>query len=165
MWQLLMHRNTTTNTSSSRKQPLKVPAASAAVTSAGTAASTGSSGIAEGRGEGLQQQLLLLLRLQGSSSLQLLQRQVVVLQLMVDAQAAAGRGQRLWSDDAVRAFQGVVGWCVLACRLVSKFPEACASPWPVYKPGLQAKCFCWYQFVPGSLQRVARMMLIGITTH
>lgn len=107
MWQLLMHHNTTnTNTSSSMAQAAK------------QTASKGSSDGAEGRDEGLEQQLLSLLRLHGGSSVQLLQRQVVVLQLMVDAQAAAGRGQRLWSD-VVRASDDTVGWVVLACWLPS----------------------------------------------
>lgn len=46
---------------------------------------------------GAQQQLLELLQLQGNV-IQQLQRQVVLLQLMVDAQKAAGSRQRLWSE-------------------------------------------------------------------
>jgi hypothetical protein len=129
MWQLLMHKHNTnaatTGSSSSRAQPVK-QAVSSSAKPAGATASSGSSGGAEGRDEGLEQQLLSLLQLQGSSSVQLLQRQVVVLQLMVDAQAAAGRGQRLWSD-AVRTSDDAVGlgWAVHAGW--PHVAEGCAS--------------------------------------
>lgn len=81
IWQLLMH-------GSGSQQP-KV---AAKPTAAAAAASRG------GEVEGAQQHMLCLLRLQSSSSVQQLQRQVVALQLMVDAQTAAGSGQRLWSN-------------------------------------------------------------------
>jgi hypothetical protein len=84
IWQLLVHN------SSSSSQLVKVPAKPAAAASAD---------------DGAEHQLLLLLRLQSSSSVQQLQRQVVLLQLMVDAQMAIASRQRLWSDT-VRAGVG-----------------------------------------------------------
>lgn len=91
LWQLLM------NTSNSQ-QP-KVAAKPTPPAPTGAAAS------GAGEGEGAQQQLLCLLRLPSSSSVHQLQRQVVALQLMVDAQTAAGSGQRLWSDGVSAALR------------------------------------------------------------
>lgn len=82
VWQLLMQNN-------SSSQLVKAPAKSPAVASAD---------------DGAEQQLLSLLRLQSSSNVQQLQRQVVLLQLMVDAHTATASRQRLWSDT-VRAWR------------------------------------------------------------
>lgn len=91
IWQLLMHK---ASGSQQQKVASKPAAAAAAAASGG------------GEVEGAEQQLFCLLRLQSSSSVQQLQRQVVALQLMVDAQTAAGSGQRLWSNPV----------SVLVCR-------------------------------------------------
>jgi hypothetical protein len=100
IWQLLMHTTSSSQTPKVAAKPTPPPAAAA--TAAGGA----------GEGEGAQQQLLCLLRLPSSSSVHQLQRQVVALQLMVDAQTAAGSGQRLWSD--VVSAVGLVWACLHA---------------------------------------------------
>lgn len=76
IWQLLMHAS---------GKVAAQPATAAAAASGGAEV------------EGAEQHMLCLLRLQSSSSVHQLQRQVVALQLMVDAQTA-GNGQRLWSN-------------------------------------------------------------------
>jgi len=79
LWQVLLSSNTQQSQSSAAKHT-----------------ATGAPAVLAG--EASQQQLLSLLTLQ-SSSVQQLQRQVVLLQLMVDVQRAAGCRQRLWSDQ------------------------------------------------------------------
>jgi hypothetical protein len=86
LWQLLLH--------SASSQPAK----------AATSGKAPAVPLAATAGEDAQQQLLSLLQLQ-SGNVQQLQRQVVTLQLMVDAQKAAGSRQRLWGDAVSDATQ------------------------------------------------------------
>jgi hypothetical protein len=109
IWQLLVH-----SSSSSSTQLVKAPAKPAAAAAASTDI------VAE-------HQLLWLLRLQSSSSVQQLQRQVVLLQLMVDAQTAAASRQRLWSDT-VR--DGVVQRLANVCQ--HRVPSKPAEPMYCY---------------------------------
>lgn len=110
LWQLLMH------TTSSSSQQAKAPAKPAG-----------------GADEAAQQQLLALLRLQGSSSVQQLQRQVVTLQLMDDAQRAAGNRQRLWSDGVsnaaalTEAFASFMMYAILCVAKAAPCPDTMAS--------------------------------------
>ena len=103
LWQLLLH--------AASSQPATKPPAAAAAGAASLAAAS----------DAAQQQLLSLLTLQSSDSQQL-QRQVLVLQLMADAQRAAGSRQRLWSDAVSVVLMllanrvCVDGWLAVCCK-------------------------------------------------
>lgn len=120
LWQLLLH--------SASSQPAKAATSNkpAAVQHPATTV-----------GEDAQQQLLSLLQLQ-SGNMQQLQRQVVTLQLMVDAQKAAGSRQRLWvdvvSDGTEHAccrcsffvlLYGQAGWDCGCCGVMPPFQSWC----------------------------------------
>jgi hypothetical protein len=93
----------------------------------------GANGTCGAADAGTAQQLVSLLQLD-SSSVQQLQRQVVVLQLMADAQRAAGGQQRLWGKQ-VRADESECLVVVFVKKMEARGAVACCA----FAPGAQGK--------------------------